>query len=137
METQKYLIGEYVYVKCGFDDIRLGLVKSYADGLYRIETEKGFVLLREENIAHERNKFLEILVEKMNKYERDILKFDKNNDFVLREPTQEGYYVTIRVGHNGIYTSVNYWKDGNWLGHIADGSHIVARSSKQINIESD
>lgn len=57
METQKYIIGEYVYVKCGFDDIRLGLVKSYADGLYRIETEEGFISLREESIAHERKKF--------------------------------------------------------------------------------
>lgn len=73
----------------------------------------------------------------MKPYERNILKFDKNNDFVLREPTQEGYYVTIRVGHGGVYTNVNYWKDGNWLGRIVDGSHVVARSSKQINIESD
>lgn len=128
METQKYIIGEYVYVKCGFDDIRLGLVKSYADGLYRIETEEGFVSVREENIAHERKKLdvktkLEKMVKKMESYESDILKFDKNNDFVLREPIQEGYYVTIRVGHGGIYTVVNYWKNGNWLGCIADASH--------------
>lgn len=140
MVTQKYHIGEYIVVKCGVDKERLGRIESYADGLYRIQTEEGSISALEEDIAStdkelgKRMKWNEF-VRKIKSYERNIVEFNKDNDFVLQEPTIEGYYLTIRVGLGGIYTNVNYWKEGNWLGRAADGSRVVARSSEPIDIE--
>lgn len=141
MERCKYNIGEYVFVKHDLDKVSFGLIKSYAFGEYRIQVEEGFVTCRENDISKDFNKLqkhiqFERYSQELSSYEGHVMKFDKNNDFVLGEPNVEGHYITIRVGYGGIYKIVNYWKDGSWMGCSADGSRVIARSFKPIIIKS-
>lgn len=140
-KTQKYNIGEFVSVKYELDEILIGRVESYVNGLYRIKTDKGFVEKCDNDIAYTSEEIkkrinFEKYCQEIKSYEADIMKFNKSNDFVLSKPTTEGHYLTIRIGYGGIYTNINYWKDGNWLVFAADGSNVIARSSQQIFIES-
>lgn len=77
-----------LYVKCGSDDVRLGLVKSYADGLYRIETDKEFIEKRNNDIAYTSDALkkrinFERYCNELRSHERNIMTFDKNSDFVI------------------------------------------------------
>ena len=80
---------------------------------------------------------LEKLAEEIKSYEYKILGFsrsDPTKDFINSDPVEEGYYLTIRLGLNGIYTSVNYWKDGSWAAFCLDGSRVVARTRNILNL---
>lgn len=72
-------------------------------------------------------------------YECDIFRFDSKiseKDFVIKkDPIEEGHYLTIRLGLQGIYTSVNYWKDNNWMAHVADGSSVIARTREPLKLK--
>lgn len=72
-------------------------------------------------------------------YECDIFKFDSKiseKDFVIgKDPIEEGHYLTIRLGLQGIYTSVNYWKDNNWMAQVADGSSVIARTREPLKLK--
>ena len=71
-------------------------------------------------------------------YEYDIMTFDHKNplkDFITKDPEEPGYYLTIRLGLQGIYASVNIWQDGNWMIRVADGSNVVARTRKPLEIK--
>lgn len=72
-------------------------------------------------------------------YECDIFRFDSKiseKDFVIRkDPIEEGHYLTIRLGLQGIYTSVNYWKDNNWMAQVADGSSVIARTREPLKLK--
>ena len=72
-------------------------------------------------------------------YECDIFRFDSKiseKDFVIKkDPIEEGHYLTIRLGLQGIYTSVNYWKDNNWMVQVADGSSVVARTREPLKLK--
>ena len=50
-------------------------------------------------------------------------------------PKKDGYYMTIRCGFGGLYTSMNEWKDGNWRMFAADGSDVIAYSREKITKE--
>lgn len=72
-------------------------------------------------------------------YECDIFRFDSKiseKDFVIKkDPVEEGHYLTIRLGLQGIYTSVNYWKDNNWMAQVADGSSVIARIREPLKLK--
>lgn len=76
--------------------------------------------------------------EEIESYEYDIMTFDRKDplkDFTTKDPEEPGYYLTIRLGLQGIYSSVNIWQDGNWMIHVADGSKVVARTRKLLEIK--
>lgn len=86
-------------------------------------------------------KILDMELEKLNKelesYKKNI--FDFTVDFIpahLTNPKENGYYITIRCGFSGIYQVVNYWRNGNWLCHCADGSQTIAFSRNPIKLKS-
>ena len=75
------------------------------------------------------------LVRKMNEHDKYIFKFE--HDFKpYREnrvtPKEEGVYLTIRCGVGGIYTTANWWKDGDWVGRSLDGSETIAFSINRL-----
>ena len=81
---------------------------------------------------------LEKLVDEIRSYEYDIMKFQRSNplkDFVNTDPIVEGHYLTIRLGLQGIYTSVNYWKSGGWMAIALDGSNVIARTREPLKLK--
>lgn len=70
-------------------------------------------------------------------YEKRIFDFDReDNDFKPAHypPKEEGYYLTIRCGLTGIYTTINMWKNGNWQMNVLDGSTTIAYSRNKLEL---
>lgn len=51
---------------------------------------------------------------------------------VKRNPTEDGTYVTIRVGITGIYKMINIWENDRWQIEVLDASSTVARSERPL-----
>lgn len=83
------------------------------------------------HLSMENEKFKKYM-EELNSYEKDFIRFNKENDFVLSDPKEDGLYLTIRCGHGGIYQVINEWKDCRWMVYTADGSKTIARSRNKI-----
>jgi hypothetical protein len=83
------------------------------------------------HLSMENEKFKKYM-EELNSYEKDFIRFNKENDFVLSDPKEDGLYLTIRCGHGGIYQVINEWKDCRWMVYTADGSKTIARSRDKI-----
>ena len=76
--------------------------------------------------------------EEIESYEYNIMTFDRKDplkDFTTKDPEEPGYYLTIRLGLQGIRTHVNVWQDGHWMAHSLDGSSVVARTRKPLEIK--
>ena len=76
--------------------------------------------------------------EEIESYECEIMKFNHSDplkDFTTKDPEEPGYYLTIRLGLAGIHARVNIWQDGHWMAHVADGSKVVARTRKPLEIK--
>jgi hypothetical protein len=71
-------------------------------------------------------------IEELNYYEKYFIKFNKENDFVLSDPKEDGLYLTIRCGNGGIYQVINEWKECKWMTDSLDGSKTIARSRNKI-----
>ena len=70
-------------------------------------------------------------LEFIKKFEHPIMKFNRDDgdlNFIPghHPPKEDGVYLTIRCGRGGIYTSVNFWKDGHWQNTILDDSRVIA-----------
>lgn len=50
-------------------------------------------------------------------------------------PANNGYYMTIRCGLGGIYTSLDEWKDDRWQVGILDDSSVIAYTKEQVTKE--
>ena len=50
-------------------------------------------------------------------------------------PKEDGFYMTIRCGLEGIYTHLDEWKNNTWQVRILDDSHVIAYSREQISKE--
>ena len=50
-------------------------------------------------------------------------------------PKEEGYYITIKCGLGGIYTTLNEWKNGKWMVLTTDDSDVIAYSKEQVSKE--
>lgn len=80
-----------------------------------------------------------LLSEELKAYNKVIFGFDRENresDFrpAHYPPEEEGFYLTIRCGLPGIYTTVNQWKDGKWQMEVLDGSVTIAYSRERIQL---
>ena len=64
-----------------------------------------------------------------------IFNFDGNYIPSHHTPKEEGFYMTIRCGLNGIYTHLDEWKGGHWQVRILDDSKVIAYSKEQITKE--
>ena len=51
---------------------------------------------------------------------------------VKRNPTEDGTYLTIRVGLTGIYKMINVWENNKWQIEVLDASETIARSEKPL-----
>ena len=84
-------------------------------------------------------KKLKPLMDELDSYKRKIMDFKRDDgfDFVpaTHNPTEEGYYVTIRCGLPGIYQILNEWKNGQWAIGITDGSYTIAYSRKTVKLK--
>lgn len=49
------------------------------------------------------------------------------------KPKENGRYLTIRCGFNGIYIKIDDWKDDKWELDILDSSEVIAYSRKTID----
>lgn len=49
-------------------------------------------------------------------------------------PENEGIYLTIRCGLNGIYTAIDQWKEGKWQLGVLDASKVIAYSVNSLNL---
>ena len=60
--------------------------------------------------------------------------FDFNGDYKLAKcpPKEDGYYITVKCGLGGIYTSLNEWKNGKWMVLTTDDSDVIAYSKEQV-----
>ena len=54
---------------------------------------------------------------------------------VKRNPTEDGIYMTIRVGLTGIYKMINVWENGEWQICVLDASETIARSERQMTAQ--
>lgn len=82
-------------------------------------------------------KRLKEINKRMVEYEKSIFKFDHaENNFKPGNitPKEDGWYLTIRCGFQGIYTVLNEWKDGCWQMKCADGSYTIAYSKEKFDI---
>lgn len=77
----------------------------------------------------------EININTMEINETKILNFNGKYKLAKYPPKENGYYMTIRCGLGGIYTSLNEWQDGNWKMFVADDSAVIAYSKEQITKE--
>ena len=67
--------------------------------------------------------------------ENKIFNFNGEYKLAKHPPKENGYYMTIRCGLGGLYTSLNEWQDGNWSMFAADDSDVIAYSREQITKE--
>ena len=72
----------------------------------------------------------------MNKITHEHI-FDFNGEYKLAKypPKENGYYMTIRCGLNGIYTYFDEWKNNMWQLGVLDDSSVIAYSKEQITLE--
>jgi hypothetical protein len=69
-------------------------------------------------------------------YHKNIMDFNEENLIPANvKPTEEGYYVVICYGGDGICQKTNYWKNGRWTKAI--NGKIIARSTNPIVLKSD
>ncbi len=63
--------------------------------------------------------------------------FDFKGDYKLAKcpPKEDGFYITIKCGLGGIYTSLNEWEDGKWRVLTTDDSDVIAYSKEQVSKE--
>jgi hypothetical protein len=63
--------------------------------------------------------------------------FDFNGNYKLAKylPKEDGYYITIKCGLGGIYTSLNEWTQGKWMVLATDDSDVIAYSKEQVSKE--
>ena len=54
---------------------------------------------------------------------------------VKRNPKENGTYLTIRVGLDGIYKMINDWENDKWQIEVLDASVTIARSEKPLTAE--
>lgn len=64
-----------------------------------------------------------------------IFDFEGDYELVKYSPKEDGYYMTIRCGLNGIYTCLDEWKNSNWQVGVLDDSNVIAYSKEQISKE--
>lgn len=62
---------------------------------------------------------------------KEIVNF-RQEGMVKRNPTEDGAYMTIRVGLTGIYKMINVWENNKWQIEVLDASTTVARSEKPL-----
>ena len=72
----------------------------------------------------------------INKLETEYI-FEFKDDYKLAKcpPKKDGYYMTIKCGLEGIYTSLNEWKNGEWRILTTDDSGVIAYSKEQVSEE--
>ena len=68
----------------------------------------------------------------MNIEEKDILEFNDDYKPANIDPKEDGFYMTICCGYNGIYTFLNEWRNGIWVVGLMNGGKIIAYSIKPI-----
>jgi hypothetical protein len=63
--------------------------------------------------------------------------FDFKGDYKLAKcpPKEDGYYITVKCGLGGIYTSLNEWTQGKWMVLSTDDSDVIAYSKEQVSKE--
>lgn len=64
-----------------------------------------------------------------------ILDFNGNYKLAKYPPKDDGYYITIKIGRGGIYTSLNSWENGEWKVLSTDDSEVIAYSKEQVSKE--
>jgi hypothetical protein len=64
-----------------------------------------------------------------------IFDFDGHYKLAKYPPKEDGYYMTIKCGLGGIYTTLNEWKNGEWMVFAADDSGVIAYSKEQVSKE--
>jgi len=69
----------------------------------------------------------------MNNFDPEhIFNFNREYKLAKYPPKEDGYYMTIRCGLNGIYTHFDEWKNNMWQLGVLDNSSVIAYSNKQI-----
>ena len=60
--------------------------------------------------------------------------FDFHGEWKLAKypPKEDGYYITVKCGLGGIYTSLNEYKNGKWMTLTTDDSDVIAYSREQV-----
>lgn len=69
-----------------------------------------------------------------NMKQKEIINF-RQERMVKRNPTEDGTYMTIRVGLSGIYKMINVWENDKWQIEVLDASSTVARSERPLTAE--
>lgn len=61
--------------------------------------------------------------------------YNFNGEYKLAKypPKENGFYMTIRCGLQGIYTCLNEWKDNKWQVEATDASATIAYSKERIS----
>lgn len=65
---------------------------------------------------------------------KEIVNF-RQEGMVKGNPTENGTYMTIRVGLSGIYTMINVWENDKWQIEVLDASSTIARSEKPLTAQ--
>ena len=66
--------------------------------------------------------------------QKEIVNF-RQEGMVKRKPTENGTYMTIRVGLTGIYKMINVWENGEWQIGVLDASETIARSERRMTAQ--
>ena len=64
-----------------------------------------------------------------------ILDFRGEYKLAKYPPKEDGYYITVKCGLGGIYTSLNEWKNGEWMVLATDDSDVIAYFKEQVSKE--
>lgn len=65
----------------------------------------------------------------------DIFDFKEDYKLAKYPPKDDGYYMTVKYGLGGIYTTINEWKNGKWMVLATDDSDVIAYSREQVSKE--
>ena len=64
---------------------------------------------------------------------KTIYEFKGEYKLAKYPPKENGFYMTIRCGLQGIYTCLNEWKDNKWQVEATDDSVTIAYSKERIS----
>ena len=64
---------------------------------------------------------------------KTIYKFNGEYKLAKYPPKENGFYMTIRCGLQGIYNCLNEWKDNKWQVEATDDSVTIAYSKERIS----
>ncbi len=138
--------GEYVTIRCGLSGIYT-IINSMRDNKWLAEVADGSTTIAYRNLTVEEKQntptesvLLSVALEWYKSFEKSIVDFHGEGFFKGFKPyhqgrpiLEDGNYVTVRCGVNGLYSCLNYVKDNKWM-IVSDDNALIEVTNWNIGI---